>query len=85
MEFVSRRWHDYTGLSSEESRGVGWRAVVHPEDLAELLEKWGVLPDLDVRRECDQRLRGANGVFRRFSLRLEPLLDESGAMVCNRN
>ena len=41
IEFVSRRWHDYTGLSSEESYGVGCRAVVHPEDIDELLEKWG--------------------------------------------
>ena len=28
-EFLNRRWHDYTGLTPEESRGSGWRAVHH--------------------------------------------------------
>jgi PAS domain S-box-containing protein len=79
MEFVNRGWHDYTGLSSEYSFGVGWRAAIHPEDLNELLEKWGRFLDLD--KPCEVRLRGYNGSFRWFLLRREPLLDESGAVA----
>jgi PAS domain-containing protein len=41
VELVNRRWLDYTGLSPEESHGWGWKAAVHVEDLAELLNGWG--------------------------------------------
>jgi hypothetical protein len=58
MEFANHRWHDYTGLSSEESYGSGWKAAIHPQDLNELLQKWGTVPDLDKPRECEVRLRG---------------------------
>src|SRR5215469_14902245 len=39
-QFLNKRWRDYTGLSSEESYGWGWQAVVHPEDLPPLTAKW---------------------------------------------
>jgi PAS domain S-box-containing protein len=81
MEFANQRWHDYTGLSSEESYGSGWKAAIHPQDLNELLEKWGRVPDLDKPRECEVRLRGHNGAFRWFLLRREPLLEKSGAVA----
>ena len=81
MEFANQRWHDYTGLSSEESYGSGWKAAIHPQDLNELLEKWGRVPDLDKPRGCEVRLRGHNGAFRWFLLQREPLLEKSGAVA----
>jgi PAS domain S-box-containing protein len=39
-EFLNKRWHEYTGLSPEESHGWGWQAAFHPEDLRPLMEKW---------------------------------------------
>src|SRR6266508_3666560 len=39
-EFLNKRWHDYTGLSPEESHGWGWQAAFHPEDLPRLMDKW---------------------------------------------
>ena len=44
VELVNRRWLDYTGLSPERSYGWGWKTAVHVEDLAELLNAWGVSP-----------------------------------------
>jgi PAS domain-containing protein len=40
VEFVNRKWHDYTGLSPEESYGWGWKAAVHSEDLSVMLANW---------------------------------------------
>src|SRR5712691_6357928 len=80
VEFVNRRWHDYTGLSPEESYGWGWKTAVHGEDLAELLKAWGVR-DVQGGRECEVRLRRSDGVFHWFLLRREPLQDEKGAIV----
>ena len=43
-EFLNKRWHEYTGLSPEESHGWGWQTAIHPKDQAPLTEKWrGVL------------------------------------------
>lgn len=81
VEFVNRRWRDYTGLSSEESYGSGWKAAVHPEDIADLLEMWGEVRALDKSMECKVRLRGSDGLFRWFLLRREPLYDEGGSVV----
>src|ERR1700737_4353761 len=39
-EFLNKRWHDYTGLSPEESHGWGWQTAIHPDDRAPLTEKW---------------------------------------------
>ena len=39
-EFLSKRWHEYTGLSPDESRGWGWQGAFHPEDLPALMKRW---------------------------------------------
>src|SRR5713226_2504082 len=80
VEFVNRRWRDYTGLSSEESYGCGWKTAVHVEDLAELLNAWGGR-DVQEGRECEVRLRRSDGVFHWFLVRRAPLHDETGAVV----
>jgi len=39
-EFLNKKWHEYTGLSPEESHGWGWQVAFHPEDLPPLMKKW---------------------------------------------
>jgi formate hydrogenlyase transcriptional activator len=80
VDFVNRRWQDYTGQSREQSQGAGWETAIHPEDLPGLLNKWEESRDC-VADMCEARLRRFDGVFRWFSLRREPLLDESGSVT----
>ena len=80
VELVNRRWHDYTGLSPEESYGWGWKAAVHVEDLPALLNAWGTR-DVQEGRECEVRLRRSDGVFHWFLVRREPPHHETGAVV----
>ena len=80
MEFFNRRWYDYTGLSPEESHGWGWKAAVHAEDVARLLDQWGPR-DAEARRDCEVRLRRSSGGFQWFLLRREPLFDQTGTLV----
>ena len=72
-EFLNQRWHDYTGLSSEEAHGWGWKAAIHPEDLPMLMQKWEALRHADKPGECEVRLRRFDGAFRSFLCRVEPL------------
>ena len=80
-EFLNKRWHEYTGLSAEESYGSGWQTAIHPEDRAPLLQKWQGLLTSGEPGEMEARLRRHDGVFRCFLMRVEPLRDETGKIV----
>jgi formate hydrogenlyase transcriptional activator len=80
-EFLNKRWHEYTGLSADESHGSGWQAAIHPEDRDLLLEKWKGLLTSGEPGEMEARLRRRDGVFRWFLMRVEPLRDEAGKIA----
>jgi len=75
IEFLNRRWHDYTGLSAQEAHRAGWKVAIHPEDLPRLTAKWETICDLEPG-EYEVRLRRSDGIFRWFLFRIEPLRDE---------
>ena len=81
VDYVNQRWREYTGLSSEESYGRGWKTAINPDDLATLTEKWEALDDANAGGAYEVRLRRSDGVFRWFSFRREPLRDETGAVT----
>ena len=80
-EFLNKRWHEYTGLSPEESNGWGWQAAFHPDDLPPLTEKWRELLVSGEAGEIEARLRRHDGVFRWFLIRVEPFRDETGKLI----
>jgi PAS domain S-box-containing protein len=80
-EFLNKRWHEYTGLSPEESHGWGWKTAFHPEDLPALMEKWQELLVTGEPGEIEARLRRHDGVFRWFLIRVEPFRDETGKLI----
>jgi formate hydrogenlyase transcriptional activator len=80
-EFLNKRWHEYTGLSPEESNGWGWEAAFHPDDLPSLMEKWRQLLVSGEPGEIEARLRRYDGVFRWFLIRVEPFRDETGKII----
>jgi PAS domain S-box-containing protein len=81
VDFVNQQWREYTGLSTEESHGPGWKAAVHPDDLPGLLQQWETQPEVNHAGEYEVRLRRSDGVFRWFSIRREPLHDRVGALL----
>jgi PAS domain S-box-containing protein len=62
VDFVNRRWQDYTGQSREQSQGPGWETAIHPEDLPGLQSKWeesrdyvaDMCPNSNSRRICSK-------------------------------
>jgi PAS domain S-box-containing protein len=80
-EFMNQRWLDYTGVSSEEANGWGWKIAIHPEDLPRLMAKWETLRDHGTPGRCEARLRGSDGVFLWFLFQIEPVRDETGQVV----
>ena len=80
-EFLNKRWHEYTGLSHEESLGWGWKTAFHPEDLPALMQRWQQLLITGEPGEIEARLRRYDGVFRWFLIRVEPFRDETGKLI----
>jgi PAS domain S-box-containing protein len=81
MDFASRSWFDYSGLSPEEVFGWDWTAVVHPEDRDRALENWHESLATGEPRENEHRVRQANGEYRWFLARNSALRDEKGQIV----
>lgn len=80
-DFLNKRWHEYTGLSPEESHGWGWQVAFHPDDLPALMKTWRELLASGEPGEIEARLRRHDGVFRWFLIRVEPLRDEGGKII----
>jgi PAS domain S-box-containing protein len=81
IEFLNRRWSEYTGLGVEGSRGRGWQAAVHPDDLPRLLAGWRPDSASVAPVEAEVRLRGQDGKYRWFLFRAHPSIDASGQVV----
>jgi PAS domain S-box-containing protein len=80
-EFLNKGWHEYTGLSPEESHGWGWQAAFHPEDLPPFMEKWRKMLVSGEADEIEARLRRYDGVYRWFLIRAQAFRDDSGNIV----
>ena len=78
--FVNRRWVEYTGLSVDHAAGLGWQAVIHPDDLKRVVEKWRGAVATGEPTEYEARGRGANGEYRWFLVRSVPVRDKRGSI-----
>src|SRR5262245_28384155 len=79
MEFVNRRWTEYSGM--KDSSGSRWQAGVHPDDLPRHVEKWraSVASGEPFENEVRYR-RGTDGRYRWFVVRAVPLRDINGTI-----
>jgi PAS domain S-box-containing protein len=81
IDYVNKRWTDYTGLTVEQASGWGWAAAIHPEDLPGLLAYRRSILASGTAGEYEARLRRFDGEYRYFLFRGVPLYDDSGKLV----
>jgi PAS domain S-box-containing protein len=81
LDFVNRTWRDYTGLSQDSLTGQRWGVAIHPDDLTLVERAWRTHLPTGEPFEMEQRLRRADGEYRRFWVRRVPLRDESGTVI----
>jgi PAS domain S-box-containing protein len=81
-EYFNQRWYDYTGVTLEQSRGEGWRTIVHPDDLARTIELWRNSVCTGTAYDIEYRLRRAtDGEYRWHLGRALPLRQQTGQIV----
>ncbi|MEO5716148.1 MAG: PAS domain-containing protein [Luteolibacter sp.] len=81
IDYLNKRWLDYTGLTLEQASGWGWQHAIHPLDIAGLLEYWASILTAGTAGEYEARLRRHDGAYRWFLFRGVPLYSESGVVV----
>jgi len=79
--WYNRRWYDYTGTTLEDMAGWGWQSVHDPAELPKVLERWK--ESLSTGEPFDMMfpLKGADGIFRQFLTRVEPVKDQQGRVI----
>ena len=82
LDYVSDRVGEYFGKSSEEVIGDGWLAVLHPDDVANTVERWGASLKTGEPYEVEFRLWSAEHKTHRWHLgRATPQRDETGGII----
>ena len=80
VEFFNQRWFEYTGLTYEETKSLGWRTVVHPDDLQYNLDQYKTIAENGVGGEFEIREKNKDGLYRWHLVRMRPIKDENGAV-----
>ena len=81
LEFVNKRWQEYTGMSLQEAAGFGWKSAFYPKDIDRYLESRSASLTSGTLFEDEVRIRSRGGEYRWFISRAVPLRDEQGKIV----
>ena len=81
FEYVNKRMLEYLGAPLSEVIGWGWMDKVHPDDVGFKVRSW--LQNLESGSPHDVvcRIRGADGRYRWFEVRGEPLRASDGTVL----
>ncbi len=82
LDYVNKRWSDYTGLTFEASLGFTWGELVHPDDIEVTAAAWRASVREGRTYEHEYRLRRArDGAYRWHLTRAVPLRGDDGTIV----
>ena len=81
LDFINKRWLEFSGLSLEQGLGWGWEVAVHPEDRHHFVEIWREAIASGTPMEAEARVRRADGQYRWLLIRNVPLHDQAGNIV----
>jgi len=79
--WYNQPWYAYTGTTPEQMSGDGWRQVYAPDCIAPMMERWEHSRATGQPFELEVPIRGANGEFRWFLTRANPVHDAAGRVL----
>ena len=79
--WYNRQWHAYCGTTPAQMEGWGWQSVHDPDLLPSVLESWTASLATGEPFEMTFPLKGADGRFRPFLTRVQPMRDASGEVA----
>ncbi|MFL5128668.1 MAG: sensor histidine kinase [Microvirga sp.] len=81
VDYLNRRWREFTGLSGEQFLEDGWEVAIHPDDLPQVREHWRRSVSTGQAYEWEYRVRNAAGDYEWFLSRAIPIQDLTGKIT----
>lgn len=81
IDFCNQNFVDYVGWTAEAISGQGFWPIFHPDDTDYLLAAWQEIMATKRPRPVECRMRRADGQYRWFVLRQNPLFDADGNVI----
>jgi PAS domain S-box-containing protein len=81
IAWYNQRWHDYTGTSAEQMAGNGWSIAYDAQHLPSILHAWKAALRDGTPFEMEFPIRGADGQYRWFLTRANPVRDRGGQLL----
>ena len=81
VALLNKAWHEFSGLSEEESLGTRWAEALHPEDLPDVLAKWERAYTHGETYSGECRFRAKDGSYETFIFIGTPVRDDSGKII----
>jgi PAS domain S-box-containing protein len=81
IRWYNQQWYDYTGTTPAMMEGWGWQSVHDPAVLPRVMDRWRVAIATGELFEMVFPLRAADGSFRTFLTRIQPVRDGRGAVA----
>jgi PAS domain S-box-containing protein len=79
--WFNERWFDYTGTTPDQVVGWGWQSTCEPSVLPALMERWQATVRSGDPFEMEYPIRGADGKYRWFLTRVNPVRDRHGQVL----
>ncbi|CAB4943935.1 unannotated protein [freshwater metagenome] len=79
--WFNERVFAYAGARPGELDGEGWQDIIHPDDLPRIAEEWQVAVAAGSGYQSEYRLRRADGAYRWFLARAQPVLAGDGKVL----
>jgi PAS domain S-box-containing protein len=79
--WFNSRWYEYTQKLPEDEHGWDWKALTQPELVPVIVEKWSHSLATGEPFEMTFPIKGADGRFRSFLTRGEPIKDSDGRVI----
>ena len=79
--YYNQKWVDFSGLSLEELRGNGWYAIVPPDKLEGILQKWKHCLETGEIFDAELQLLDKNGNYKWHLSRVTAVKDENGNII----
>jgi PAS domain S-box-containing protein len=80
IDYVNKRLLEYFGSPLEEIIGWGWMEKAHPDDVAFKVQSWLSNLEAMTSHDANCRFQGADGAYRWFNVRGEPLRHSDGSV-----
>ena len=81
VALLNKAWHEFSGLTDEESLGTRWAEALHPEDLPDVLAKWESAYRHGETYSGECRFRAKDGTYQTFIFIGTPVRDDAGNII----